>query len=524
MHTAVKLFKSYLAPKRKSLLKVLKSLFFVVLSLLIIFFGLVWFPWSPIGFPEKEYTQLLIENITIVDVENDTIYEGRFVLIADHTIQQIADEPIRLRSKGLERIDGSRKFLVPAFWDMHVHLGKRAPLSAHAEFVVNGVMHVRDMRGAYNDRDHFATTPERITAWNKEIDERTLLGPKTHNITSFAVEGPHAMFDGLPDFFNCSNAQEARRLVDYFEAQGVDLIKLYNNIPREAFFELMEKARKAGIDVAGHKPLRISTVEASDAGMKSLEHARFLIWDSYSRSEALRNSEDPRSQDNTDRREQMLCEHDSVLLHKNLETLRNNQTWYCPTHLTRKSDADADASVFRARYNRINPLLRFLSYEDLDGTIQEDPTPRGRKVYQDFYLKSLEITGKAHQQGVRILAGSDVPELPGTSLLDELEELSGAGLANFEVLKTATLHPAQYYRVEKQYGTIEAGKRADMIILARNPIADIKNVRSIHGLIYQGHYLDKDKIDGIKETIYSRNNGIVMSAKLIWDILLYTTL
>lgn len=298
---------------------------------------------------------------------------------------------------------------------------------------------------------------------------------------------------------------------------------MYNNIPRKAFFKLMEEAQRAGITVAGHKPVRVSTIEASNAGMKSLEHARFLLWDSYPGAEALRNSDDPKSLDNTGLREQMLIEHDNTLLNKNLEALKNNQTWYCPTHLTRKSDAYAGDSAFRARYDSINPIFRFLSYEDLDGTLQEDTTLRGRKVYKDFYFKSLEITKKANAKGVRLLAGSDVPELPSTSLVDELEELSSAGLDNYEVLRTATLHPAQYYNIAGQYGTIEVNKAADMIILSQDPIDEISNVRSIDGLVYRGHYLDKDVIDRIEETIRSRNNGVVMSAKLLWDVIVYMT-
>ncbi len=491
---------------------------------IVIVFCLVLFPLPKIKFPDKNYANVLIENINIIDVKNDSILENQYVFISDNRIKQIADRPIPANGEETLKIDGSNQFLVPALWDMHVHLNKQYPYNASAEFVVNGVMHVRDMRGAYDDRDPFASTPERILEWNKEVEELSLLGPKCHNITSLAVEGPHAMFENSPDFFNCSNEQEAKLLVDYFKNQGVDLIKVYNNIPRDAFFELIKQARLVGIEVAGHKPVRVSTVEAANAGMKSLEHARFLIWDSFGGSEELRNDKNPKSRDNTGLREQMLTEHDTLLLNENLAVLKNNGTWYCPTHLTRKADAYADDSTFRARYDRINPILRFLSFEDLDGTVQEDTTRKGRKIYQDFYFKSLEITKKANEKGVGILAGSDVPELPGTSLLDELEELSKAGLSNFDVLKTATLYPSQYYNKENQYGTIAVGKTADMIILSQNPIAEISAVRNISGIIYHGIYLDENNIKKIKETVHFRNRGLVMSAKLIWDMIIYSTL
>lgn len=509
---------------KKKLSKCFQFLAIGIFAVLMIFCILVVLPFSQIGFPKKNYDKLLIENVNIVDVKNDTILRNRFVLVSGNQIDQITSKPIALKSKDLQIIDGKDKFLIPALWDMHTHLSKRSPNSAYPEFVINGVMHIRDMRGAYDDKDPFASTPARIRKWNKEVKELDLLGPLVHGTTSFAVEGPHPMFEDCPDFFNCSNEREAKELVNYFIQNKVDLIKTYNNIPRDAFFTLMEEANAAGIDVGGHKPVRVSTIEASNAGMKSLEHGRFLIWDSFPGAEALRNNDNPKLKNNTNLREQMLLEHNSSLLNANLEALKRNQTWYCPTHLSRKADAFADNGIFRTRYDSINPILRMISFEDLDAVIQEDTTKRGRKIYKDFYLKGLKITETANKKGVGLLAGSDLPELPGSSLLDELQEFSKAGLSNFEVLKTATLNPAKYYDLESQYGSIEEGKYAEFVILSQNPIDDISNIKKIIGIIYQGNYIGGTEINSLKHKIFSINNSIMMSSKLLWDMLVYTTL
>lgn len=508
----------------RSLFKIFKYIFVVILITVILFFVLVIFPFSKIGFPEKDYTHLVIDNVNIVDIKNDTIYQNQFLTIEGNHIKKISALSIDTNKEKLKRIDGSGKYLIPALWDMHVHLSKQSPISAYAEFIVNGVMHVRDMRGAYNDRDHFASTPERIRNWNQKVKGLELLGPTVHNATSFALEGPSAMFDKSPDFFNCSNPEEAKELVSFFKDQEIDLIKIYNNIPVDAFFTLMKEAKLAGITVAGHKPVRVSTIEAANAGMRSMEHARFLIWDSFAGSQELRKDKNPKSRDHTKLRRQMLAEHDSLLLSANLRALKSNQTWYCPTHLTRKSDAFADDIHFRAKYDHINPIFRFLSFEDLDATINEDSTALGRKTYRDFYAKALDITKTANESGVKILAGSDVPELPGSSLIDELQELSNAGLTNYEVLKTATLHPAEYYALDHEFGTIEVGKKADLILLSQNPIADISSLRNVNGIIYKGNYLDADEISRLRQKINSRNKSLLLSAKLIWSILLYMTI
>jgi imidazolonepropionase-like amidohydrolase len=506
---------------KRQIRKILKLVLAAISVVLFLFIAAVFIPFSFIRFPERSYAGLAIENINIVDLKNDTILWDQDVLVEGNRIQAIAPTAMRREETEQKSINGAGKFLVPALWDMHVHLTKRSSDSAFAEFVVNGVMHVRDMRGAYTNRDHFASTPERIRAWNRKVIEQELLGPVVHSIPGFAIDGPNQMFDNAPEYFNCSNSEQAKKLIRYFQEQGVNLIKPYDNIPRAAFFTLMEEAKLAGIEVAGHKPVRVSTVEAADAGMKSMEHARFLISDSFAGASALRNSDNPKGRDNTSLRKQMLDEHDTLLLRRNLEALKRNNTYYCPTHLTRKADALAGDVFFRARYDHINPIFRFLSFEDLDATLQEDTTELGRKIYFDFYRKGLEISKTASEYGVRLLAGSDVPELPGITLLEELQELSDAGLSNYEVIRTATLYPSEYFALDEKYGTLEAGKMADFIILSQNPIQDIANLKEIEGIVYQGVYLDRREIGILKDEIRSRNKGWLMSAKLIWDILWY---
>jgi imidazolonepropionase-like amidohydrolase len=316
------------------------------------------------------------------------------------------------------------------------------------------------------------------------------------------------MYDENPSFFNCATPADALELVHYFARKNVSLIKVYNHIPRDAFFALMQEATRAGIPVAGHKPLRVSTIEASNAGMKSIEHAKFFIWDSYPLADSIRKLTDPSKAENTALRKDILIRHDSLLL-------------YCPTHLTRKQDAYAGEESFRAKYNEINPILRFISFEDLDATLQEDTSALAREVYREIYRKSLHISGAAYRSGVKILAGSDVPELPGSSLHEELTELSKAGLSHFEVLRSATLYPAQYYGLDSLYGSIRQGKKADLLLLSKNPLDAVENTTAISSIFFDGKHFDKAFLEELTRKVEQRQNSMIMSAKIIWDMLLY---
>ena len=118
--------------------------------------------------------------------------------------------------------------------------------------------------------------------------------------------------------------------MQYLKKRNVTLIKIYNHVPREAFFALMQEATKEGIDVAGHKPLRVSAIEASNAGMKSLEHAKFFIWESYQKADSIRKLTNSSKSENTALRKDILQKHDSILLQEIFATFKKNNTWYCP--------------------------------------------------------------------------------------------------------------------------------------------------------------------------------------------------
>ena len=109
-----------------------------VLALLLVFFVMVVVPFRKISFPIKDYEVLIIENISIVDVRNDTIIPGQNILIRGQTIQSISAEPIVKETAGADRtkvIDGTNQFLIPALWDMHVHLTKHSPAIAYPAFI-----------------------------------------------------------------------------------------------------------------------------------------------------------------------------------------------------------------------------------------------------------------------------------------------------------------------------------------------------------------------------------------------------
>ena len=126
-----------------------------------------------------------------------------------------------------------------------------------------------------------------------------------------------------------------------------------------------------------------------------------------------------------------------------------------------------------------------------------------------LYTRYAQLAVLLHKAGVRLLAGADAVTdycLPGFGLHDELALLVQAGLSPGEALRTATLNPAEFLGREKEFGSIAVGKRADLVLLERNPLNDIRHTTSVWGVIRAGQYLDRAGLDRMLEAVRKRVN------------------
>src|SRR6266496_3223253 len=189
----------------------------------------------------------------------------------DMTVVIIGDRIITLGKSGkvaipanAQVVDASSKYLIPGLWDMHVHIFRNASLRPPNEyyfplFIANGVTGVRDM---WTKLDKVA----QVELWRKQFTQ------KPGTVPRFGAVG--TVVDGLPATWpnsdTVSTADDARRMVDKLKAGGVDFVKVYWSLSREAYFAIADEAKKQRIPFAGHVPFSISALEASDA--RSEEH------------------------------------------------------------------------------------------------------------------------------------------------------------------------------------------------------------------------------------------------------------
>lgn len=453
--------------------------------------------------PVVTTTPVVIRNVTVVDVERGLLRPAQTVAIARGRI-------VEGIPPGAREIDGTGKFLMPALWDMHAHLYAVSPLLDLPLYVAYGVTSVRDMQGCPKPGDPFIACAEEKRRWGREGEAGLRVAPRVVATTSFMANGPGMLqrLKGVPHFFGTANAAEARAFVRHEAARGVDAIKVYDRLPREAYFALVDEAKKLKLDVVGHRPYAVSAIEAAAAGQKSIEHARVLLHESYRGSAALRSARVWREE-----RRRMLDEHDPRMADAIFAAWVQHGTWYVPTHLTRWVDAYADHDSVRKdpllRY--LHPLMKWQWLEDVNATIAQDPSPEGRRTHREFYAKALELTGRAHRAGVKILAGTDYI-VAGADLHRELQLLVQAGLTPAEALRTATVNPAEYFGMRDD-------RRADLILLDANPLADIRNTERIAAVIYNGNVYDREAIAGLRRHVERQARSWTVACKLIWPFL-----
>jgi imidazolonepropionase-like amidohydrolase len=441
---------------------------------------------APLGTPLAR--SLVLRNATVVDVADTGSRANATIVIDGDRIVAIGDPDTTPLPAGAEVVDGTGKFAIPGLWDMHAHWQHKESLPL---FVANGVTGIRIMWGM--PLHH---------RWRREIEQGSLLGPRMV-IASSIIDGPKPFWQGS---VAVGTADEAREAVRQAKQAGADFVKVYDRLPREAFFAIADEAKQQNLPFAGHVPSAVSPAEAASAGMHSIEHLTGILTASSTRKDdLLREPPAPSGGDataatNAQPRTKAILESFSPDKANALfaEFVRH-RTWQSPTLTVLRSSSHLDDPGFRR-----DPRIRYLPAEvtafwdpKTDARFQKRTTAEyalARQVYE----KQMELVGMMHRAGVEILAGTDALNpycFPGFSLPDELELLVESGLKPLDALRAATLNPARFLGKEQDFGTVDVGKVADLVLLGADPLVAIGNVRKVDAVVVGGRLLDRAALD-----------------------------
>ena len=436
-------------------------------------------------------SDILITNVTLIDARQG-MREGVTVAVRGDEIILVSNAMADAEAQRLagKVIDGQGKYLIPGLWDMHVHLtyDDRFTDLMPETFLSWGITSVRDTGGMMQD---MLPVIEKMRAPEAIAPRVYFSGP--------LLDGQHVVYDGnarpLIGTQN-SSVEQARENVRRLKRGGVDFIKIYELVSPEVFAALVDEAAIQSLPIASHVPLHML---ASNVGNQvgTMEH--------------LRNIELDCAQDANE----LLQARRDMLTAKEIESgygLRSS--------IHRAQRLDAIAVLDEARCARVLaqltetiqvPTLRLNAlpmappYEQADWDdaiadmlpeVQMEWNKPNTFIPEDYEQRDLRFSNYSLQMvkrmldaGVPIGAGTDTPiglAIPGYSLHRELEMLVRAGLTPLQALEAATIRPTEFLGITDQLGTIETGKRADLVLLSANPLEDIRNTRQIELVISKG--------------------------------------
>ncbi|HEX5718687.1 MAG TPA: amidohydrolase family protein [Thermoanaerobaculia bacterium] len=412
---------------------------------------------------------LVFRNARLFDPATGKVTPGTTVVISGNRIQAVgADGEVQVPA-GAEVIDAAGKTLMPGLWDMHAHMGSLDGLLNLAA----GVTTVRDLA---NDTDF-------LLDLRKRIDAGEILG--TRIIMAGFMDGP-GPYAG-PTKVLVDTEEEALAAVDNYAKLGYEQIKLYSSLDTKLVPAIVERAHAKGMRVSGHIPNGMSAEQAVRAGFDEIQHANFLLLNFL---EGVDTRTPERFHAIGERAQEIDLESERVKSF--LALLKEKGTVADPTLGTFEEVFIDRVGVVRHSFaavaERLPPTVQ-------RGLLGGSVAPKGK---EERYRKSFDwmkgIVKALHDNGIPIVAGTD--NMAGFALHRELELYVEAGIPAVDALRNATIVPARVMKRDKEMGTVAPGKLADVILIAGDPTADIKNIRRVVLTVRDGLVFDPAKLYG----------------------------
>ena len=393
-------------------------------------------------------------DVTVVPMDRETRLVHRTVLVRDGVIASVGAVDDVTIPEGARRIDGRGKFLMPGLADMHVHVWYEEEFLL---FLANGVTTVRNLWGTPLQR-----------RWQQEIARGERLAPNLYTTGT--------ILDGKPPTWQRSRVvttpDEARAAVRAQADAGYPAIKVYSRLRPDVYHALVDEAGKRKLRVTGHVPWSVGIEGVIAAGQRCIEHLDGYV--------VGHRPFQPK------------------ILAQLAEKTAKAGVWNCPT-LVVYTKFVPPAGVMRERARPemrfVPPRLRATWDPSRDFRIR-DATPATFRALRRTDESRRQMVKMLQDAGARLLLGTDSSNpfvVAGWSVHEELELLVGAGLTPFEALRTGTANAGAY--CGEAWGTVAEGQRADLLLLDRDPLADVAHIKRPAGVMVRGRFLARAEFD-----------------------------
>jgi imidazolonepropionase-like amidohydrolase len=380
---------------------------------------------------KKSFHKIGLFNCNYVDVAKGILVTNKTILISNGKIENIADTSLIIPAD-YKRINASGKTVMPGLWDMHAHT---FPGEGFA-YLANGITAVRDLGNNLQ-----------LPEVKQKAAAGTLLHPRVAWMSGFIdfnddMAGPCGVF--------INNVQEGIQAIRMYKRMGYRSIKLYSSMKPEYVKPLAAEAHKLGMLVHGHVPAHMTAAEAITDGYDEVNHLNMLVLGYFGKE--------------VDTRTRLRL------------TLMKERAYEASPNSAYANDL---IDLMVAKKTVLDPTsVLYGPFLQSGGMSKKDSI---QKQCTDTLFAWLKIL---HQKGIKFVPGTDAGG--GNGIVNELKNYAMIGMPNADVLRTATLWSAQYAGLDKELGTVEIGKVADLIIVGGNPLQRLAELDVISMVVTNG--------------------------------------
>ena len=434
-----------------------------------------------------------IYDVSILDVKRIDMETGLIDIVSIYINQDRIALIQNTHSKEFEAketIDVKGAYAIPGLWDNHIHFRGGASLLKDNEmfleqFINNGITSVRDAGG---DLTPF------IKIWQTEISKNERVGP-TIFTSGPKIDGKNPTWQGS---LEVESEAELDQALDSLEKLKVDFVKLYDSkLNGNLFLSALKKSKTRGLIASGHMPFSVTLNQALDAGMNGVEHLYYILKGSSKDELEITKQFQSGTLGFWQAMPLLINSYNDTTANRLFNKMKKQEVFVIPTlhignTLSYLDEIDHSSDEY---LNLLSTRFKSTYERRIKSALNSTPETRANRKNLDTFFRKLTL--KLHESGVQLMAGSDAGAYnayvyPGPSLHKELESLVAVGLSPLEALKTSVINGPKWLGVEEDYGAIGIGKKADILLLKKNPLINIKNTTSIQAVIKNGRYVKKN--------------------------------
>jgi len=406
--------------------------------------------------PGSRAANIALVGGTLVDGTGKPPVADSVILVKDGRITKTGARNEVEIPKNAQVIDARGKTILPGLWDMHAHFEQ---VEWGPIYLAAGVTTVRDCGNEL----------EFLTAARDMIADGHGLGPRI--LAAGIIDGSGPLTIGLA---RADTPEQAREWVDRYHQAGFQQVKIYSSVKLPQIAAAAAEAHKLGMTATGHIPEGVTTREAVEAGQDQISHIPYAL--------QMMAPSFPAGTKRADRLKALSeIDLDSDAAKKEIAFLKEHRTVVDPTLVIYEMGTASTAKPFSS----VEPGAAKVAPELAQALFDVGPPGENSGLLEKLLAKYLALVGKLHAAGVPVVVGTD-QTVPGHSVHREIELYTMAGFTPMEAIQAATIVPARAMGMDKELGTIEAGKRADLILVKGNPLEDIHNIRNVEFVMSNG--------------------------------------